>query len=159
MLTSESLHQMVHYSPETGEFRWLVTPGRRIRAGDQAGYVDERGYVRLRLRGKAYRAHRLAWIYMTGEAPPALIDHADGNTANNRWANLREATPTQNCANSARRNACGYKGVKKNRAGRFEASIRVDGRRQHLGTFNEARGAHAAYLAAAQSAFGEFARG
>src|ERR1700726_3642325 len=57
--------------------------------------------------------NQLAWFYMTGRWGRATIDHRDGNPANNRWKNLRVATPSQNNANRRRprNNTSGFKGV------------------------------------------------
>jgi hypothetical protein len=110
--------------------------------------------------GKRYYAHRLAWLYMTGKFPDQQIDHIDQDGTHNIWRNLREATNTQNAANSRRRNnASGFKGVFWQRSRRWRASIMVNSRRIHLGYFNTPEEAYAVYLAAAQKYFGEFANG
>lgn len=97
---------------------------------------------------------------MTGEDPANDVDHLDGDTANNRWRNLRPATKHQNLRNSRlHRGKALPKGVS-HCAGtwRLRASIYVDGKQKHLGMFDTPDEAHAAYRAAAQAAFGEFAR-
>jgi HNH endonuclease len=159
-LTRARLHDLLHYDPETGEFRWQERVTRSIRVGDIAGLVDAEGYRLITIQGRAYRAHHLAWLYMTGEWCSVIIDHRDGNPSNNCWDNLRRATVSQNNANRRmhRNNKCGYKGVVRNPWGRFWATIHRDGRRLHLGTFTTAQDAHAAYVAAARKLFGEFAR-
>jgi hypothetical protein len=94
-----------------------------------------------------------------GRWPAEQIDHVNGVKGDNRIANLREATPTQNVANTLarRNNKCGKKGVVLAR-GKWQAQIYPNGRQIKLGSFNSAEEAHAAYCSAARIYFGEFAR-
>lgn len=165
-LTSQRLREVLHYNPETGLFTWRVNiysghHGKRLlrAVGDVAGGDAGNGYWRVSLDGKRYLAHRLAWLYMTGDWPNAQIDHRDRNPANNAWPNLREATNAQNGANKGAlaNNKIGIKGVFPTANGRFRAHIRVNGNRRYLGTFATAEVAHAVYRRAAKAAFGEFA--
>lgn len=91
-----------------------------------------------------------------------IADHINGDGLDNRRANLRVATRSQNCANQRKRraSAVGLKGVtvSKNRKNRrFQAQIRHDGSNHHLGYFATAQEAHRAYCHAAEQAFGPFA--
>jgi hypothetical protein len=94
---------------------------------------------------------------MTGQWPADEIDHANGRRADNRFNNLREATHEKNSqSQQARENSTGFPGVSKN-GSKFQAQIRVSGKRYHLGTFPTPELAHAAYLAAAKEhGFDEF---
>jgi hypothetical protein len=159
-ITRARLLEVLHYDSETGEFRWQARLTRALRVDDIAGLVDGDGYRLITIKGRAYRAHQLAWFYKTGRWCRGVIDHRDGNPSNNRWTNLRRATISQNNANRRlhRNNKCGFKGVVRNQWGRFWATIHKDGRRYHLGTFATAQDAHAAYVTAARKLFGEFAR-
>jgi hypothetical protein len=96
---------------------------------------------------------------MTGKWCSLVIDHRDGDPSNNRWANLRRATRSQNSANRRipRNNPCGFKGVSRHR-GKWDATICKKGRRHFLGSFLTPQAAHAAYVKAARKLFGEFAR-
>lgn len=88
------------------------------------------------------------------------VDHRNGDALDCRGSNLRQATRSQNVQNARRRsdNKSGLKGVSLERGGnRWRADIKVAGRTQYLGSFQNAEAAHAAYLAAAQAYFGEFA--
>jgi len=158
MITADRVREVLRYDANTGVFTWLVSVGC-VKVGDIAGSGDGDGYVAIMIDGRHYKAHRLAWLYVTGELPSLQIDHANGTRDDNRWANLREATQSQNLANSSRRsdNTSGFKGVGQRR-GRWRAQIRKDGRRIHLGTFSTPEAAHAAYLKAANDHHGEFAR-
>lgn len=96
--------------------------------------------------------------FLTGYA---LTDHINGNGLDNRRANLREATVTQNAANARvpRTNTSGYKGARYNKnARKYQAQIRVDGRQRHLGYFLTLEEAARAYDSAAVEMHGEFAR-
>lgn len=158
-LTADQVREILSYNPETGIFRWKVSKGRRVRVGDQAGCCYT-GYVIIRLNGWNYRAHRLAYLVMTGNWPTMALDHRNRDRLDNRWSNLRLATDSQNAANSVgmgNKNALGLKGVRKHRDGGFYASIRVNKRAIHLGRFLNPEAAHDAYKAAAERYFGEFA--
>lgn len=159
MLTEHRLRELLSYDAASGALRWRRSRGR-ANAGDAAGVVNAHGYVVVRVDGMLYPAHRLAWLWTTGQTPPRYIDHANGDRADNRWTNLREATQTQNNANQKRRsdNKTGFKGAMRTSRGRFRAEIRVHGRSRYLGTFDTPEAAHAAYVAAAIATFGDFAR-
>jgi len=161
-LTAERLRELLDYDAETGIFRWKVKRrcGSRgwVRPGDAAGCISSLGYVLIGISGKTYCAHRLAWLYVYGGWPAASLDHADRDRANNRIANLREATPAQNQANMSlhRDNRLGVKGVSMH-GERYRAQIYVKGRRIHLGCFESAAEAREVYNRAATEHFGEFA--
>ena len=62
-LTAEYLRSVLHYDPETGAFTWSVARGNR-RAGVIAGSPHADGYLRIRIMGRPYLVHRLAYLYM-----------------------------------------------------------------------------------------------
>jgi hypothetical protein len=86
------------------------------------------------------------------------VDHWDRNGLNNQRSNLRLATHGQNMANRRvqKNNLLGVKGVYKI-GDRYKATIKINGKLKHLGTFDTAEIAHAAFLAAAKERSGEFA--
>jgi hypothetical protein len=161
-LSEERLREILHYDPETGEFRWLERLGYSIRVGDIAGCLNKvTGYRVITVCGRTYKAHQLAWLYMTGTWVRPTIDHRDLDRANNRWSNLRRATMSANGANRRRlpNNTSGFKGVHQDRqSGRWVARVRKDGQTHYLGRFATAQAAHEAYVAGAKRLFGEFAR-
>lgn len=164
MLTAERLRHLFSYNPDTGVFTRRISLSNRVKVGEEiVGSPNEKGYLRFHVDGWLYKAHRLAWLYVHGEWPDQL-DHINGDKADNRIANLRLATTKQNHGNRPknRNNTTGYKGVhlhdKNGRLAKpFVATIYVNGRGIHLGMFATAEAAHAAYVAAAQKHFGEFA--
>lgn len=139
---------------------WIRT-ARVVKAGDVAGVLDSRGYRQIGVGGRVYLAHRLIWAYVTGVWPTTLIDHINGNRDDNRWDNLREATPSENKANSKlmRTNTSGLKGAFfRKDIGRWVATIGKHRTRRHIGFYDSAEEAHAAYAAEARRLNGEFWR-
>jgi hypothetical protein len=161
-ITADELREIIDYDPESGEFTHRIgRKGRGTKAGAPAGRIGGDGYLRLGLRGRRYRANRLAWLYMTGEWPDRIIDHANGDPMDNRFSNLRLATSSQNGANGRKpsHNSSGFKGVNWHaKAGKWRAYIKDKGKPIHIGYFTSAEAAHAAYLEKAREIFGEFAR-
>lgn len=88
------------------------------------------------------------------------VDHINGNGLDNRRVNLRPATASQNQANQRMRrdNRSGFRGVQHAPRGRWRALIVVRGKRISLGYYDAGEDAARAYDAAAQDAFGEYAR-
>lgn len=151
-LTYERLRELLSYDPETGVFTRLKSGGG-MAVGSVSGHKEHRGYTRINIDRKLYRAHRLAWLYMTGAMPDGVIDHIDGDAANDRFINLRcvsQATNTQNIKRAPKHNAVGLLGAQQNHKG-FQARITVHGVRHNLGTFTAPQDAHAAYLDAKRS--------
>ncbi len=161
-LTVERLRALLRYDASSGVFIWIGSACRSLKNGTVAGvFHRSTGYVRIKIGRRIYYAHRLAWLYMTGKWPVALVDHQDGDKANNAWSNLRHAWASQNRQNVglSRRNTSGFKGVSFcRRRGNYEANIRCAGKLKHLGRFKTPEAAHAAYRSAAETYFGPFAR-
>jgi len=112
-LTQERLKEVLDYNPDTGLFTWKVRLSIRAVKGKVAGVINERGYIKIQIDKKIYRGHRLAWLYIHGKFPALGIDHINGNRADNRIDNLREATDSENKQNKAaqKNNKSGYLGV------------------------------------------------
>lgn len=88
------------------------------------------------------------------------IDHRNGNGLDNRKANLRIGTHSQNCQNQKLHcdSSTGVKGVTwDKRRNKFVAQIQVDGRHIFLGRFTQKQEAAEAYKVAALNLFGEYA--
>lgn len=115
-LSMETLKHRLLYNPETGVFtRNCLMAGSSI--GSVCGTLKPSGYVIVRVDGRLYRAHRLAWFYQYGEWPDGDVDHINRNRSDNRIANLRQSNRSENLCNSSIRsdNTSGVKGVHFNR--------------------------------------------
>lgn len=154
-ITQQKVREFLVYEPDTGLFRYRSG----TRAGQVAGHKHH-GYIKISIPGHGgIYAHRLAWLYMTGEMPPMFIDHIDCVRDNNEWANLRLADRSQNSANAKikKTNTSGFKGVRLF-GGIFRAKITVQRRIIHLGDYETLEEAVAAYKGASRVGFGEYAR-
>lgn len=140
-ITQAELKSLVRYELESGKFYWLKTRGWR-KAGGIAGWIDDKGYQRLSVKGSLYRGGQLAWLYMTGEFPDLMVDHINRNRKDDRWVNLRLATRGENIRNSKLRsdNKSGAKGVYLTGA-QWAASIRYEKRLYWLGRYDSKRSA------------------
>lgn len=155
------LNETLSYRPATGAFVWKVAR-RGAKAGEAAGSIGDRGYLMISFKSFKFRAHRLAWLLVTGGHPPEHIDHINGNKLDNRWANLRAATASQNVANSVvgKHNKVGLKGVSRVPSRNKQlwcARLRHNGKIIYLGCFVTPELAHAAYCEAAVNIHGDFA--
>lgn len=149
-MDAETLRSILDYNPETGAFTWKVRPSARTFAGDVAGCLDKEGYRILKYRRKIYFQHRLAWLYVHGEWPKHSIDHINGAKSDNRIANLRDVTGSQNMQNQLRpmaTNRSGFLGVRVGKRGnRFGALININGKQKRLGWFDTPEQAHEVYM-------------
>lgn len=155
----DELRSILDYDPISGNLYWRVTASSHAKKGSIAGALSGDGYRYVTWKKFRYRAHRMAWALYMREWPTDEIDHINGDKLDNRIKNLRVVTAQQNQMNRGptSRNTTGFKGVTwDSRLKKFSASIRANGKRQHLGYFNEAMRAGAAYLEAARQFHGEF---
>ena len=139
MKCQEEVKRLLHYDKDTGIFVWTEFAGQKVR-GKVAGTTTWNGYVRINHYGKSYAAHRLAWLYMTGDIGDFVIDHIDGNPSNNKFENLRKSSMSQNQFNSkkSKANSSGIKGVYLHKpSGKWQASIRVNGELIYLGLHDD----------------------
>jgi hypothetical protein len=161
MLTTERLEELLRYDPETGLFYWRINRNSRngvAKSGSVAGCLRPDGRIIIGIDGREYRAHRLAFLYMTGKFPSLEVDHRDADPYNNAWSNLREATRSQQMGNTKCRNKHGFKGVSQHGKNCYSANICKDGRVFYLGTATSPEAAHEIYRAAALRHHGQFAR-
>ena len=159
-LSQDRLREILDYSPETGIFRWKVSRGGTARAGSIAGWKRPDGYVRINVDRKLHYAHRLAWLYVYGQRVTKEIDHINGDPSDNRIANLREASHSENLANQKLRadNKAGFKGVSALADGTYLAAVQRQGEKVVAGYFRDPKKASVAYLSSAQTVYGDFAR-
>lgn len=152
------------YDPEGGSLTWRIGTNS-FNQGEEVGTeVGADGYSKYKsvcVFGEKYKVHRIVWLMQTGAWPDKYIDHIDGDGLNNRWANLREATPSQNSMNQKVRSDCasGVKGVSYDkRRNMWYAYIDLDGKRNHLGRHETLEEAAAVRQAAEKKYHGEFVR-
>ena len=100
MLTQNELKRALRFDPETGEFVRLASKQQPRLIGKATSRLPGlNGYLRIHVGSKRYSAHRLAWLYMTGQWPSQEVDHINGDRSDNRWCNLREVSRRMNAQN------------------------------------------------------------
>jgi hypothetical protein len=128
-ISISALKELLEYDQLTGIFKW-----RNSRSGVSkgvAGTVQGSGYIQIRVLGKRFYAHRLAYAYVTGTWPKNLIDHKNTNRIDNSFDNLREAANSLNAHNS--KLTCG---VARNKNGSYRACLVSDGVHIRFGAFD-----------------------
>lgn len=158
MITQQRALELFDYRDGTLFYR--KRPSQNTLVGDRAGYVDKNGYRKLSIKNKRYQEHRIIFLMHHGYLPDT-IDHIDGNPANNRIENLREATQQQNCYNSAThgRNTSGHRGVGWSKAlGKWQAYVNANKKRKFLGYFEDLELAALVASEARDLYHGKFAR-
>lgn len=160
-LSAERLREVVSYCPDSGCMIWRVPLSRNSKVGHEVGSIGAKGYRMVGIDHRYYLVHRLAWLYHFGCWPSEFIDHINGDKSDNRIANLRAATNSQNLRNMplTKRNKSGVKGVcwhAKRR--RWVAEIRVDTKLKHIGYFSDLNEAARAYENVAREVAGPFVR-
>ena len=126
-------------------------------------HINGSGYytAHLRINGKdnVYKAHRLfALAFIPNPYNLPIVDHIDRNELNNRIANLRWATISQNNCNQKlkKNNTSGYRGVSLYKANTWASNIRKDTKRVFLGYSTTPEEAARVYDAKARALHGEF---
>lgn len=145
-----------NYAPRTGLLSYNQ-PRRLVKVGDSI----TSGTVKIPAGGVAYSVNRVIWYWMTGEDPGDLIvEHRNGDHNDNRWENLRLATPQQNQFNKIGQGKY-PKGVvfkgDANRSKPWAARIRIDGKKVSIGQFYTMEEAAEAYRAYADKIQGSYA--
>ena len=155
VLTAERLREVLDYDRGTGVFTWRIYRSSNARAGDVAGTSDN-GYVKIWIDGRQYRAHRLAWLHVTGNWPEHEIDHENRIKSDTTIKNHRPATRKQNQENlnPIRANTSGHRGVCWNKKERkWHAQIGHERAHLHLGWFANIQDAIAARQRAERTLF------
>ena len=155
--TPAMLRQLLDYDPTTGLLTWRYrTPEALMACGlsvpsnlDQwntrlAGKVaftadNGRGYRITTAFGQMLRAHRVAWAMHYDAWPDAMLDHINGDRADNRIANLRLSNFVENGRNAriSVANKSGQTGVVwVKRISKWRAKITVNSKRIELGEFD-----------------------
>ena len=149
--TPERLRSLFAYDRGSGVLSW--------RSGGAAGRLRKDGYLWVQVDGTSELVHRIIWATETGSWP-RWVDHDNLDRSDNRWSNLRDASPSQNLANTSvkKNNKLGIKGVHRLPNGSYRAHIHIDRKSRHLGLFSTPEQAKEAYDRAALAHWGGFAR-
>lgn len=157
----DELRQLLHYDPETGDFIWKSRPEAMFRPSEGAvrrtaawsankwntRYAGQPALIKRRAGGYlcgsifnvVVAAHRVAWALHYGEWPKGEIDHINGDPSDNRIANLRDVSHSENMRNQRRYRNCrsGVTGVSWYAANkRWVAEMQHEGKRLALGSFS-----------------------
>lgn len=141
---------------------YRIKGGGGEKAGCLAGWIttcNGREYRKMSINKKIIYVHQAIFFYHHGYLPK-YIDHIDGNSLNNKIENLREATQSQNLANSnfRKNNTSGFKGVVYRKdTKKWASQIMIDGKHKSLGCFTNKFDAYRAYVNGAKKYFGDFA--
>lgn len=157
-LTVQDIKEALSYTPETGELIWINTLGRsRVAEGEVAGSANEarNGRMTLGIKGRRIPRTVAIWVLQTGAFPPAgmLIDHKDRDPSNERWSNLRLATPQQNAGNRNDKPPQKHglpRGVYKITSENYGYRIMFEGKRNGQSGYGSPEAAHEAYQQAHQ---------
>jgi len=140
-----------------GMLFWKKRVSTHVYAGDRAGVVLPSGYRQVKINGVCYREHRVIWAMVNGSWPENEIDHINRNRADNRIENLRAATRSQNGTNIPdKKGSSMYRGVS-SKNNRWRATLSLDGKGFHIGTYDSEADAARAYDEAAIFYKGDFA--
>lgn len=102
-ITHDELLSKYSYNPSTGIF---INKRTGFEVASKKGRRDD--YIKIKIDTVVYAAHRLAWFYMTKQWPSEFIDHINHDKQDNRIANLRQVTASENAHNrTPRKNASG----------------------------------------------------
>ena len=86
----------ISYNPKTGEIK-------RIDKKNANGSFDKDGYLVLKIKGRQFKSHRLAWAKYYNHPPKNNIDHINNNRTDNRICNLRCVPQSVNVKNTRRK--------------------------------------------------------
>lgn len=157
ILTQEYLHSLFDY--KDGELFWKISRFGASR-NSPAGSITNRNYRVVYIDYKQQSMHRMIFLYHHGFLPKC-VDHIDGNPSNNKIENLREANNFQNAQNSKNwaTNTSGFKNVHIcNKTKKWRVRISINGKRVHIGSFEDIELADLVAQEARDKYHGKFAR-
>ncbi len=158
-LKIERLKEALFYNPYSGNWRWINPSKYHSELKDKKAGSVRGTYLWIQLDGNAYSAHRLVFFYLTGNWP-SIVDHKNGNTLDNRWINLREASRNQNAWNTKvyKKKSNLPMGVRITREGTYTARIGYYGKQITLGTYQTIKEAQDVYIEKRRELYGEYNR-
>lgn len=138
-MTQAELKTLFTY--KDGKLYRRIARSNRAKVGEEAGWINENGYRLLHLLGRAWRVHRLIYLYHYGKMPEGEIDHINHKRLDNRIENLRVVTTQENARNRVMRESATtiYPGVYfDSRRNCWYARATVWGKFRSYGTFDTA---------------------
>jgi len=172
-ITAPYLRECFEYQPD-GRLVWKERPLSHFVSAHSHGFVNKRqvgrtagrlntsGYVVVTVTRdsvpKKLLASRVIWCMHRGEWPREQIDHINRIRTDNRIENLRDVSPAVNSSNKTHtyQKKDRLIGAYKGRNGRgFRSQIMLHGKALHLGVFETALEAHAAFVSATETMRGE----
>lgn len=108
--------------------------------------------LRKNKKNSNFRVHNLVMLAFMGESK-LTIDHIDNNSQNNRLDNLRYITHRRNVlyGKSDKNRKHKYPGIWLKPNGKYGASMQLNGKTKHLGTYTDPKEASQAYINAIQN--------
>lgn len=143
---------MLQYNPDTGIVTWKkVAKCSRLKVGNEVGCLTKDGYRQACIKNKSFYLHIVAWYLHYGSLPTGILDHRNGNRSDNRIANLRVVSKSENIQNQRKpnkRNKTGFLGVTQKWTNSFVANLKAAGKTIRMGPFKTAEEAYEAYVLA-----------
>lgn len=123
-------------------------------------HLHSAGYAYRAVKNAGKQTNFLMHREVAQPDPGFVVDHINGNRLDNRRENLRVCTYAENARNNgAIKKSSALRGVSWHaKAGKWRATIKLNGKSKHVGYFATEAEAAAAYDEAARSLHGEFAR-
>ena len=121
--------------------------------------VNKKGYIYTQYMGKKVFIHRIVMNIHGEDWINQRVDHINHDVTDNRKANLRIVTPSQNTMNSKVRCESGtqIKGIYKRKdCDRYEVNIQKNGKQYYLGLYKTLDEAIKARKEAEEKMFGEY---
>jgi len=137
MITQQEVLNLFDYVD--GALYWKNTTCPRLKNGERAGFVNETGYHKIKIKSKHYGEHQIVFLMFNGYLPKVL-DHVNFIRNDNRIENLREVTTQENCINRSmyKNNKSGYKGVCYDKSkNKWVVTIQLNKKKKHIGYFED----------------------
>ena len=135
-MNKKEIDRYLDFCPHTGEIRRKIGKPGSPKGAIAGRVLPKTGYRMIGVDNKVYSAHRLMWLHVYGDWPKGQIDHINGDRLDNRPANLRDVSATENQRNKclAKNNKSGIPGVVWVKAkGKWQAQIWNDCKSIYLG--------------------------
>jgi hypothetical protein len=160
MMNRDTFTSLFEY--KDGTLLWKTDRKSNKVKGRAAGSPNDDGYILIKIEGAVYKAHHIVWSMHNLEIPDGFVlDHINGDPADNRIENLRLASRQQNNCNAKLRcdNTSGVKGVSwYKKSSKWIGQIQHAGRKIHVGLFESVDEAATAVSKVRALLHGEFSK-